>query len=258
MATVLKMRSVKDQVSPEEWALRQDLACAYRAIAAHGWDDLSFTHLSARVPGHEFAFLLNPFDLGFEEITASSLMTIDGNTGKSLIDNGMRTNPAGFTIHSALQMGRADVNCVMHVHTIAGTAVSMMSFGLLPISQAAGAVVSDIAYHDYEGIAVDLDERERLIAHMGDKNHMILRNHGTLTVGRTIGEAFTRLYFLERACAMQVAALSAGRENLAVPPPGSVEQVHDISQRMGEMTSNKLVWPLIRRRMERLDPSFLD
>lgn len=257
MATVLKLRSVRDQVSPEEWALRQDLACAYRAVAAHGWDDLSFTHLSARVPGPEFAFLLNPFHLGFEEITASSLLTIDGN-GKSRIDNGMPQNPAGFTIHSALQMGRPDVNSVMHLHTIAGTAVSMMEFGLLPISQAAGSVVQDIAYHAYEGIAVDLDERERLIAHMGRKNHMILCNHGTLTVGTSIGEAFTRMYFLERACAMQVAALSAGRENLAVPPPGSVEQVHDISLKMGEVTANKLVWPLIRRRMEKLDPSFLD
>jgi len=208
MATVLKIRSVQDQVSPQEWALRQDLACAYRAVAAQGWDDLSFTHLSARVPGDRFAFLLNPYHLGFEEITASSLLTIDEN-GKSLIDNGMPTNPAGFTIHSALQMGRADVNCVMHVHTIAGTAVSMMGFGLLSASQAAGSVVGDLAYHDYEGIAVDLTERERLVAHMGSKNHMILRNHGTLAVGRSIGEAFTRLYFLERACAMQVAALPA-------------------------------------------------
>ena len=256
MATVLKIRSVQDQVSPQEWALRQDLACAYRAVAAQGWDDLSFTHLSARVPGDRFAFLLNPYHLGFEEITASSLLTIDEN-GKSLIDNGMPTNPAGFTIHSALQMGRADVNCVMHVHTIAGTAVSMMGFGLLPASQAAGSVVGDLAYHDYEGIAVNLTERERLVAHMGSKNHMILRNHGTLAVGRSIGEAFTRLYFLERACAMQVAALSAGRDNLAVPPPGAVEQVHEIGLRYGEMTANSLVWPLIRRRMERLDPGFL-
>lgn len=257
MATVLKMRSVRDQVSPEEWALRQDLACAYRAVAHLGWDDLSFTHLSARVPGPSLAFLLNPFHLGFEEITASSLLKLD-SAGKNLIENGMPTNPAGFTIHSALQMGRADVNAVIHLHTIAGTAVSMMAFGLLPISQAAGSVVGDLAYHDYEGIAVDLDERERLIAHMGTKNAMILRNHGTLTVGGTIGEAFMRAYFLERACEMQVAALSAGRDNLAVPPPGSVEQVHEMGLKMGDMTANKLVWPLMRRRMEKLDPSFLD
>ncbi len=257
MATVLKLRGVRDQVSPEEWTLRQDLACAYRAIAHLGWDDLSFTHLSARVPGPEFRFLLNPFHLGFEEITASSLLTLDGD-GQSRIDNGMPQNPAGFTIHSAMLMGRADVNAVIHLHTIPGTAVSMMAFGLLPASQAAGSIVGDLAYHDYEGIAVDLNERERLIAHMGAKNTMMLRNHGTLAVGGTIGEAFMRIYFLERACEMQVSALSAGRENLAVPPPGSVEQVHEIGLRMGEMTANKLVWPLMRRRMERLDPSFLD
>ena len=256
MATVLKFRSVEDQVSPQEWALRQDLACAYRAIAHLGWDDLVFTHLSARVPGPELRFLLNPFDLGFEEITASSLMTLDGE-GRSLIENGMRQNAAGFTIHSALLMGRADVNAVMHLHTIPGTAVSMMAFGLLPLSQAAGSVVSDVAYHDYEGVAVDLDERERLTLHMGAANHMILRNHGTLTVGGTIGEAFTRMYFLERACAMQVAALSAGHGNLLVPPPGSVEQVHDVTMRFGDMTANQLVWPLMRRRMERLDAGFL-
>ncbi len=257
MATVVQLRSVQDQVSPQEWALRQDLACAYRAVAAHGWDDLSFTHLSARVPGPDFAFLLNPHNLGFEEITASSLLKLDAQ-GKSLLDNGMAINPAGFTIHSALQMGRPDVNCVIHLHTIAGTAVSMMAHGLLPISQAAGSVVGDLAYHDYEGIAVDLDERERLIAHMGQKNAMILRNHGTLAVGSTIGEAFMRIYFLERACAMQVAALSAGRDALAVPPPGSVEQVHEVGKAYGAMTANALVWPLIRRRMERLDPGFMD
>ena len=256
MATVLKFRSVQDQVGPQEWALRQDLACAYRAIAHLGWDDLVFTHLSARVPGPGLRFLLNPFDLGFEEITASSLLTLDED-GRSLIDNGMKPNAAGFTIHSALLMGRADVNAVMHLHTIPGTAVSMMDFGLLPASQAAGSVVSDIAYHDYEGIAVDLGERERLIAHMGSANHMILRHHGTLSVGGTIGEAFVRMYFLERACAMQVAALAAGRDHLAVPPPGSIEQVHDVSVRFGDVTANHLVWPLMRRRMERFDAGFL-
>ena len=258
MATVHQLRSVRDRVSPEEWALRQDLACAYRAVAAHGWDDLSFTHLSARVPGAEFAFLLNPYHLGFEEITASSLLKLDAD-GRSLIDNGMPMNAAGFTIHSALQLGRADVNAVIHLHTVAGTAVSMMACGLLPVSQAAGSVVGDLAYHDYEGIAVDLSERERLIQHMGTRNSMILRNHGTLTVGTTIGEAFMRAYFLERACAMQVAALSAvGEAGLAVPPPGSVEQVHKVGEQYGAMTANGLVWPLVRRRMERLDPSFLD
>lgn len=258
MATVLKFRSVKDIVSPEEWAIRQDLACAYRLVASMGWDDLNFTHISARVPGDEFAFLLNPYDLGFEEITASSLIKVNAD-GKSLIDNGMNSNPAGFTIHSALMLGRPDVNSVFHLHTIAGTAVSMMSCGLLPISQAAGSVVHELAYHDYEGIAVDLDERDRLIEHMGSNNVMILRNHGTLSAGASIQDAWQRIYFLERACEMQVAAMSAvGREGIAVPPAGAIAQVGQVGDQMGAFVARQIVWPLMRRRMERLDPSFLD
>lgn len=257
MATVLKLRSVRDQVSPEEWAVRQDLAAAYRAIACYGWDDLSFTHLSARVPGPDFAFLLNPFDLGFDEITASSFIKLDAD-GRSLIDTGGSQNQAGFTIHSALQTGREDARCVIHLHTIAGTAVSMMRCGLLPVSQAAGSVAFDLAYHNYEVIAVDLDERARLIEHMGSKNHMILRNHGTLTVGTTIGEAFTRMYFLERACAMQVAAMAGGIDNLLAPDEAAARQPHDVGLKMGAWVANSIAWPVIRRKMERLDPSFLD
>lgn len=258
MATILKLRSVKELVSPEEWAIRQDLACAYRMVAHLGWDDLNFTHLSARVPGDGFAFLLNPFDLAFEEITASSLMKVDAE-GRSLVDNGMATNPAGFTIHSALQMGRADVKAVIHLHTIAGTAVSMMACGLLPLSQAAASVTFELAYHDYEGIAVDLDERDRLVQHMADKNSLILRNHGTLAVGSTIAEAFLRIYFLERACEMQVAAMSAaGLEGIVRPSEESVETAAAVTRQMGDMSANRLVWPMIRRKMERLDPSFLD
>jgi len=257
MATVLKLRSVRDQVSPEEWSVRQDLAAAYRAVAYFGWDDLSFTHLSARVPGPEFAFLLNPFDLGFDEINASSFIKLDAE-GRSLIDTGGSQNQAGFTIHSALQMGRADARCVIHLHTIAGTAVSMMRCGLLPVSQAAGSVAFDLAYHDYEGIAVDLDERARLVEHMGTKNHMILRNHGTLSVGATIGEAFTRMYFLERACAMQVAAMAGGIDNLLAPDEAAARQPYDVGLKMGAWVANSIAWPVIRRKMERLDPGFLE
>ena len=257
MATVLKLRSVKDQVSAEEWALRQDLAAAYRAVAHYGWDDLSFTHLSARVPGSEFAFLLNPYDLGFDEITASSLIKLDAN-GRSLIDNGASQNQAGFTIHSALQLGRDDARCVIHLHTVAGTAVSMMKCGLLPISQAAASVAFDLAYHDYEGIAVDLDERERLVAHMGDRHCMILRNHGTLAIGGTIGEAFQRIWFLERACAMQIAAMAGGIDNLIAPDEAAARQPHDVGLQMGAWVANSITWPVVRRKMERLDPGFLD
>ena len=257
MATVLKLRPVRDQVSPEEWSIRQDLAAAYRAVAYFGWDDLSFTHLSARVPGPEFAFLLNPFDLGFDEITASSFIKLDAD-GRSMIDTGGSQNQAGFTIHSALQMGREDARCVIHLHTIAGTAVSMMKCGLLPVSQAAGSVAFDLAYHDYEGIAVDLDERARLIQHMGANNHMILRNHGTLTVGATIDEAFMRMYFLERACEMQVAAMAGGIDNLLAPEEAAARQPHDVGLKMGAWVANSIAWPVIRRKMERLDPGFLD
>lgn len=257
MATQLKIRSVRDRVSAEEWAVRQDLAAAYRAVAHYGWDDLSFTHLSARVPGETFAFLLNPFDLGFDEITASSLIKLDAE-GRVLLDNGSSQNQAGFTIHSALQMGRDDARCVIHLHTVAGTAVSMMRCGLLPISQAAGSVAFDLAYHDYEGIAVDLDERARLVAHMADKNHMILRNHGTLCVGGTVGEAFLRAWFLERACQMQIAAMAGGMENLLAPEEAAARQPHDVGLKMGAWVANTIAWPVVRRKMERLDPGFLD
>ena len=256
MATQFKPRPVKDQVSPAEWALRQDLACAFRVIAHLGWDDLVFTHLSARVENEPFAFLLNPFDLGFDEITASSLLKLDGD-GRALLDSGGATNPAGFVIHSALQMGRDDARVVMHLHTVNGAAVSAMRFGLLPITQAAAQVLPEVAYHDYEGIAVDNEERARLVRDLGDKTLLMLRNHGTLAVGRTVGEAFTKLWFFERACAMQVAALSAGRDNLVDCPPESVAQAHAFGERTLGFVAGELVWPAMRRKMERLDPSFL-
>lgn len=257
MATLLKLHSIRDQVSPAEWAVRQDLACAYRMIAHLGWDDLNFTHLSARVPGED-AFLLNPWNLGFEEVTASSLLKLDFE-GRPLIPNGMMLNPAGFTIHSSVLLGRADAGSVMHLHTIAGTAVSMMQCGLLPWSQAAASVTFELAYHDYEGIAVDLGERERLQAHLTDKNAMILRNHGTLTLGSTVAEAFGRLYFLERACQMQVAAMAAGGPDALVQPTvEAIETAANVTRTTGAMAAEKLVWPLLRRRMERLDPGFLN
>jgi len=256
MATAFKPRCVRDQVSPAEWALRQDLACAFRFAQAQGWDDLVFTHFSARVDDEPLSFLINPFDLLFEEVSASSLTKLDAE-GKPLIETGYATNQAGYVIHSAIQMARPDARVVMHLHTVAGTAVAAMREGLLPLSQAAAQILPEVAYHDYEGIAVDTAERERLVADLGDKQLMILRNHGTLAVGATVAQAMTNLYFLERACAMQVAALSGGRP-LVETPAASIAQAHGFGKASLGFIGDGLVWPAIRRRMERLDASFLD
>ena len=181
-----------------EQAIREDLAAAYRLVAHFGWDDLIFTHISARVPGPEHHFLINPYGMLFEEITASSLMKV-GLDGKKVEDSPWPVNPAGFTIHSAVHEVRADAQCVMHLHTVDGTAVSVMDCGLLPHTQMAMLVHADLAYHEYEGIALDHAERPRLQQDLGDKNGMLLWNHGTLTLGRTVGEAFTRMYTLEKS-----------------------------------------------------------
>ena len=251
----LGKKDIRSNVSEEEWRLRVELAAAYRLISSYGWDDLIFTHLSVRVPGPDHHFLLNPYDLMFEEITASSLVKVDFE-GQPVLASQYRTNPAGFVIHSAIHMARDDAKCVMHLHTNCGQAVSAMEDGLLPLTQTAMTVTGDIAYHHYEGVAIDLDERERLVDDLGDKHTMILRNHGTLTVGETIGEAFLRLYFLERACVAQVAAMSGGAA-LNMPPQGSPEkvvgQVKDTFQDLVE----KLAWPALLRKAERTDPSFM-
>ena len=259
MATALKsVENVRDRVSAEEWALRVDLAAAYRLVAHYGWDDLIFTHLSVRVPGPEHHFLINPYNLMFEEITASSLVKIDIE-GRPVIPTPYITNPAGFTIHSAIHMARDDAHAVMHLHTPHGQAVSAMSEGLLPHTQTAMIARHDVAYHEYEGIATDLEERERLVEDLGSKNAMILRNHGTLTVGETVFDAFIRLYFLERACEAQVYMLSAGRENLNTPPQGTPEKVEGQSAPQGmAMVSRMLAWPALLRKLDRIDPGFRD
>jgi ribulose-5-phosphate 4-epimerase/fuculose-1-phosphate aldolase len=259
MATALKSpQSVREQVSEEEWKLRVDLAAAYRLVAHYKWDDIIFTHLSVRVPGPEHHFLINPYNLMFEEITASSLVKIDTN-GTPVMETPYLTNPAGFTIHSAIHMAREDAHAVMHLHTPYGQAVSAMEFGLLPHTQTAMIAQHDVAYHDYEGIATDLEERERLVADLGTRNAMILRNHGTLTVGETVADAFMRLYFLERACEAQVHMLAAGRENLNNPPQGTPEKVKDQSSGQGmKMLNQMLAWPALLRKLDRIDPSFRD
>jgi ribulose-5-phosphate 4-epimerase/fuculose-1-phosphate aldolase len=262
MATVMKTGTVANDdhirasVSDEEWAVRVDLAAAYRLVALYGWDDLIFTHLSARVPGPEHHFLINPYDMMFEEITASSLVKIDVE-GQPVIPTAHPVNPAGFTIHSALHMAREDAHAVMHLHTPAGQAVSAMSEGLLPHTQTAMIALHDVAYHEYEGIATDLEERERLVEDMGQKNMMILRNHGTLAVGPSVAECFLRLYFLERACDAQVKMLSAGRDGLYNPPQGTPEKVEQQSNGPGmALVARGLAWPALLRKLDRIDPSY--
>ena len=250
----VEIPSLEGKVSDEEWAIRVDLACAYRMVAYYGWDDLIFTHLSARIPGEEHHFLLNPYQLMFEEVTASSLVKVDVQ-GNPVEPTPFITNPAGFTIHSAIHMAREDAHAVMHVHTPAGQAVSAHSEGLLPLTQTAMLVRQDIAFHDYEGVAVDLDERERLVANLGDKSAMILRNHGTLALGRNVGECFVKLYFLERACQAQVMALSAGSD-VNMPPQGSPEVTAEQGAIGLNVAANLLAWPALKRKAFRLDPGF--
>ena len=259
MATLASVDNRASHV-PGEWEARVDLAAAYRLVALHGWDDLIFTHLSARVPSPEGSpehhFLINPYDMMFEEITASSLVKIDVE-GNPVGAAARPVNPAGFTIHSALHMARPDAGAVMHLHTPHGQAVSAMSFGLLPHTQTSMIAMSDIAYHDYEGIATDLDERERLVADMGDRHAMILRNHGTLAVGESVAQCFLRLYFLERACEAQVHMLAAGRGNLNDPHQGIEAKVAGQSNPKGlAMVAERLAWPALLRKLDRIDPGF--
>jgi len=252
----IEIPSMRDQVSAEEWAIRVDLAAAYRLVAHYGWDDLIFTHLSARIPGPDHQFLLNPYQLMFEEVTASSLVKVDVD-GNPVGPTPFITNPAGFTIHSAVHMARDDAHAVMHLHTPAGQAVSAHEDGLLPLTQTAMLVLGDLAFHDYEGVAVDHDERERIVTDLGNKGAMLLRNHGTLAVGGNVGECFVKLYFLERACEAQIMALSAG-DKLNRPPQGSAELAAEQGGVGLKMAANLLAWPALLRKAYRLDPAFAD
>jgi ribulose-5-phosphate 4-epimerase/fuculose-1-phosphate aldolase len=254
MATALQSPSIRAQVSPEEWALRVDLAAAYRLVALYKWDDLIFTHLSARVPGPEHHFLINPYGMLFDEITASSLVKIDLE-GRTVLDNGYPVNPAGFTIHSAIHAGREDAQCVLHVHTQNGVAVSIQKGGLLPISQQSLLVLSSLGYHDYEGIAVNPEEKPRLVADIGDKTFLMLRNHGLLVASASIPEAFLAMYTFEAACAIQIKAQSGGGELIPIAQPildGIMAQAKMVSGGMG----GKLAWPALLRRLDRIDPSY--
>ena len=259
MATALKAApSVRDRVSEKEWQQRVDLAAAYRLVALYGWDDLIFTHLSARVPGPEHQFLINPYNLMFEEMTASALVKVDSE-GNKVMDTDAPVNRAGFVIHSAVHAGREDAAAVMHLHTPYGQAVSAMKDGLLPHTQTAMIAGHDIAYHDFEGIATELDERARLVQDLGEKNTMILRNHGTLAVGASVAQAFIRLYFLERACEAQVHMLSAGRDGLNNPNQGVDKKVETQSSGAGmAMLAQGLAWPALLRKLDRVNPGYRD
>lgn len=202
---------VREQVSEEEWKARVDLAALYRLVRMHGWDDLFFTHISMRVPGPEEHFLLNPFGLLYEDVTASNLVKVDLD-GNVLPPSKYGINPAGFTIHSAIHEAREDVHVALHLHSDAGVAVAAQKDGLLPISQLAMNIMSDVSYHDYEGLALVEEEKARLVADLGEKNTMILRNHGTLSVGSHPFQAYLRIYILERACKIQTMAQSGGAE----------------------------------------------
>lgn len=250
-------QSVQQQVSNEEWKTRVDLAAAYRLVAANGWDDLIFTHISARVPGTEDEFLINPFGLMFDEVTASNLVKINGK-GEKVSPSPYAVNPAGFTIHSAVHQVRHDAACVIHIHTIDGTAVSTDPRGLLPLNQTALLIRDDIAYHDFEGVAVDLDERPRLQDDLGEKNIMLLRNHGTLSLGATVAEAFMRIYFIERACSMQVATLSSTGGDFYPTDEHIQDKVAEQGrdEEIAKQSANLLVWPALIRRLDRIDSSY--
>ncbi|MGH9929116.1 MAG: class II aldolase/adducin family protein [Pyrinomonadaceae bacterium] len=253
MTTAQKPASVRQKVSEPEWQARVDLAAAYRLVAHYGWDDLIFTHLSARVPGPEHHFLINPYGMMFEEITASSLVKIDLQ-GEIVSPSPYFVNPAGFTIHSAVHAAREDALCVIHLHTSYGIAVSAQKNGLLPISQQSLFALSSLAYHDYEGLALNEEEKSRLVADLGNKNNMILKNHGLLTVGKTPAEAFLSMYILESACRIQILAQSGGGVLLSVPDP----ILDKVASQLSAVTVGQgaaLAWPGLLRKLDRVDPS---
>jgi ribulose-5-phosphate 4-epimerase/fuculose-1-phosphate aldolase len=237
-----------------EQALRVDLAACYRLIALYRWDDLVFTHISARVPGPEHHFLINPYGMLFEEITASSLIKVDEH-GAKLSDSPFPVNRAGFVIHSAIHAARRDVTCVLHTHTREGIAVASQPEGLLPLSQQATIALSSLGYHGYEGIAVNDDEKPRLQRDLGDKTALILRNHGLLTVGATVADAFLAMYTLQRACEIQIAAQSSGAKLVPVDP-GIVAGVKANIALVTKGIGGGIAWPALLRKLDRMDPSY--
>jgi ribulose-5-phosphate 4-epimerase/fuculose-1-phosphate aldolase len=253
-ASIFDLPSRREQYTADEWRTRVDLAAAYRLVALFRWDDLVFTHISARVPGTEGEFLINPYGLMFDEITASSLIKIDLQ-GNKLEESPYPVNPAGFTIHSAVHAARHDAACVLHTHSINGIAVSAQKQGVLPLSQHSIFVLSSLGYHDYEGVALRDDEKPRLVNDLGDKTYLMLRNHGLLTVGPTIADAFLAMYFFETVCTIQVRAQGGG-ETTAVHPEiiGTARQ--QASQATRGQGAGALAWPGLLRRLDRQMPGY--
>ncbi len=250
----LHIPSLKNRVSPEDWQLRIDLAAAYRLVAMFKWDDLVFTHISARLPGPEHHFLINPYGLMFDEITASSLVKIDLR-GEKLEPSPFPVNPAGFTIHGAIHEARDDAHCVLHTHTLNGIAVSAQRGGVLPISQQSIFVLGSLGYHDYEGVALRADEKPRLVRDLGANRFLMLRNHGLLTVGASVADAFLNMYLFETVCTIQVRAQAGGGALIPVDPriiDGAMEQARQATLGSGAA----LTWPGLLRRLDRTDTSY--
>lgn len=248
------MNSIQQQVSSEEWQLRVDLAACYRAVAMYGWDDLVFTHISARVPGPEHHFLINPYGMMFEEVTASSLVKVDLQ-GNKVMPSDYDINPAGFVIHSAVHEAREDAHCVLHLHTAAGIAISATKQGLLPLSQQSLFALSSLSYHDYEGVALNPDEKVRLVADLGQTNFMILRNHGLLTCATSIADAFLFMYLLERSCEIQLKAQSTGCDLLPIPD-AILGGIRAQAQQVTRSAGGALAWPGILRKLDRINPGY--
>lgn len=250
----LEIPSVQQRVSPEEWQMRVDLAACYRLVAAFGWSDLVFTHITARVPGGGHEFLINPYGMMFDEITASSLVKIDLH-GNKLDDSPFPVNPAGFTIHSAIHAAREDAICVLHTHSLNGTAVAAQEAGVLPISQPSIFVLNSLAYHDYEGLALNDEEKPRLVSDFGDRNFLMLRNHGLLTVGRTVADAFLNMYLFETACTVQVRAMAGGTP-LRPVEQGIIDNAAAQARQVTGAQYGSLAWPALLRKLEREDPGY--
>ncbi|VWB87658.1 class II aldolase/adducin family protein [Burkholderia lata] len=245
--------SLKEVVSADEWQLRCDLAACYRLIALHGWSDLIFTHISARLPGSGHRFLINPYGMLFDEITASSLIVIDLD-GNKLTDSPFPVNRAGFVIHSAIHSAREDAQCVLHTHTRAGAAIAALKCGVLPVSQPSTFVLSSLAYHDYEGVAIRDDEKPRLQADLGQANYLVLRNHGLLTVGPTVADAFLAMYIFETACQIQISALAAGE--ITTVAPEIMTGLADVARAQTGGQGGAFLWPALLRKLDRIDATY--
>lgn len=248
------MSTIKDQVSPEEWQARIDLAAAYRLVAMYGWDDLVFTHLTVRVPGPEHHFLINPYGMMFEEITASSLVKVNLE-GEKVMASDYPINPAGFTIHSCVHAAREDARCVMHTHSVNGVAISAQQEGVLPLSQQSLFVLASLAYHDYEGVALNEAEKPRLVADLGQRNFLMLRNHGLLTAAATVADAFLYMYLFEAACMIQVRAQAGNKPLIRVAQP-IVDGIEAQAQTVTKGLGGALAWPGLLRKLDRHNPGY--